>query len=369
MKPLSAFCILIALISYAIKVKAQPAENVFIITIDGIRWQEIFTGADSALLHHTGFVKDTGIMQRQYWQSSPELRRQKLLPFFWNIIQAQGVLMGNRQYDNRVNVANLYKISYPGYTEIFTGKPDNIFIPNLRIRHRRYNILQHLNSLPAFSGRVAAFCSWQLFPFILNEKENDFTLNAGYETVATADSMSLQINEAQASVHTRGGTRHDLLTFEHAKNYIAQQQPKVLFLGLGEADEAAHNGRYDIYLQKLQQADAMIAELWYYVQTHPNYKNKTTFIITTDHGRGRGSSWTTHGFWAAGSGETWMAMIGPGITPAGELKNAQQVYQKQIAATMAQLLGTTFPQGSPIPLSANNPDATALQNTTAAKRK
>ncbi|HMO61225.1 MAG TPA: alkaline phosphatase family protein [Ferruginibacter sp.] len=360
---------LIACTCSSIPTKAQAADNIFVITIDGIRWQEIFKGADSGLLHHTGYVKDTSIMLQQYWQSSPALRRQRLLPFFWNTIQSKGVLMGNREYNNRVNVANLYKISYPGYTEMFTGKADYVFIPNLRIRNRRYHILQHLNSLPAFKGRVAAFCSWQLFPFILNEKENDFEMNAGYENAAMIDSMSMLINEAQASVHAKGGTRHDLLTFEHAKNYIEQQQPKVLFLGLGEADEAAHHGRYDTYLQKIQQADAMIAELWYYVQTHPGYKNKTAFIITTDHGRGRGNNWTTHGFWAAGSGETWMAMIGPGITATGELQTEVQVYQKQIAATMAQLLGTSFPQGSPIELTSASTEIPALQNITAAKRK
>ena len=38
----------------------------------------------------------------------------------------------------------------------------------------------------------------------------------------------------------------------------------------------------------------------------------------------------------------WQAMIGPGIEPLGEIKIPQQVYQKQIAATIANLLGKKF---------------------------
>lgn len=87
----------------------------------------------------------------------------------------------------------------------------------------------------------------------------------------------------------------------------------------------------------------MIAELWYQVQTDPFYKNNTTFIITTDHGRGRKTTnWNTHGFWVIGSGETWLAMIGAGVPAVGEVKEQQQVYQKQIAATVSQLLGMEF---------------------------
>src|SRR5258707_815297 len=86
-----------------------PVQNVFIITLDGTRWQEIFKGADDGLLRNTNYVKDTGLMLQQYWHSNTEERRRRLLPFFWNVIARQGQLMGNRDFDNNVNVANLYK--------------------------------------------------------------------------------------------------------------------------------------------------------------------------------------------------------------------------------------------------------------------
>ena len=98
----------------------------------------------------------------------------------------------------------------------------------------------------------------------------------------------------------------------------------------------------------------MIAELWYYVQTDPFYKDNTTFIITTDHGRGsKSAKCGKHGFWIKGSGEIWMAMIGPGIEPLGELQEKEKLYQKQIASTIGILMGEDFknsnhPVASPI---------------------
>jgi Type I phosphodiesterase / nucleotide pyrophosphatase len=333
------FIFVIAGNSYA----QPPAQNVFIITVDGTRWQEIFKGADAALLHNTNFVKDTGLMLKQYWHNDPEERRRRLMPFFWTVIAQQGQLMGNRDLDNNVNVANLYKISYPGYSEIFTGYADKLFIPNLAVNNPRSNILQWLNKQPGYNGKVAAFCSWRVFPFILDEKNGALQVNAGYETTNEQDSTSALINGVQRSIYNQNNTRHDLLTFECAKNYMQQHHPKVMYLGLGETDEFAHGGEYDTYLQKLHQADAMIAELWYYVQTDPYYKNNTTFIITTDHGRGRNTrNWQSHGFWVKGSGETWVAMLGAGIPGAGEGKQKQQLYQKQIAASIAGLLGLQF---------------------------
>jgi hypothetical protein len=333
------FSLLFSLVATA----QSPAENVIIITLDGTRWQEVFKGADNELLSNTDFVSDTTLMRQMFWHNDPEERRRRLMPFFWQVIAKQGQLMGNRDLHNNVNVANLYKISYPGYSEIFTGYADKLFIPNLAVNNPRTNILQWLNNQPAYNGKVAAFCSWRVFPFILNEKNGRLPVNAGYEVLDMEDSTSVLINEVQQSIHDKNNTRHDQLTFECAKNYIRQKHPRVVYIGLGETDEFAHHGEYDTYLQKIHQADAMIAELWYYVQTDPFYRNNTTFIITTDHGRGSSNrNWKSHGFWVKGSGQTWLAMVGPGISAEGEQQQKQQVYQKQVAATVAALLNTRF---------------------------
>ncbi|MBS1659943.1 MAG: hypothetical protein JST68_02710, partial [Bacteroidetes bacterium] len=133
-----------------------------------------------------------------------------------------------------------------------------------------------------------------------------------------------------------------------AREYMQLHHPSVLLLGFGETDECAHDGRYDLYLQKATDLDRMIADLWYWIQTDPYYKDSTTLLITTDHGRGwKPNKWTTHGFWAEGSGETWMAVLGADIQAEGEVRGRGQVYQKQIAATIASLLGDPLAPGQP----------------------
>lgn len=94
---------------------SNASQNIFIITTDGFRWQEVFKGADLDLIRNESFVKDTSLIRQQFWSVDLKERRKKLMPFFWNVIAEKGMLAGNREYGNQVNVSNLYKISYPGY--------------------------------------------------------------------------------------------------------------------------------------------------------------------------------------------------------------------------------------------------------------
>jgi hypothetical protein len=327
------------------KSNISPAGNIFIITLDGFRWQETFTGADSALISNEKYTPDAATMKMLYWSPDAEGRRKKLLPFLWNVIGIKGQLYGNRHYDNKVNTSNPYSISYPGYNEIFTGNTDFAISSNSKNENPNINVLEYLNTKEPFKGKVAAFTSWDVFPYILNEKRSNIVLNSGYENMDDKAGPQLKlINKVQnEAIYDKNAMRHDQLTFLTAKEYIRTHQPKVVFLGLGETDEAAHHARYDTYLEKAAEADRMIAELWHCVQTTPGYKDNTTFIITTDHGRGKKTgSWSDHGMFINGSSQTWLAVIGPTITPAGEIKEDQQIYQKQLAQTIAALLGEKF---------------------------
>lgn len=320
--------------------------NLFIITTDGFRWQEVFSGADSSLINNEVYTPDTSTLKMLYWNDNIEQRRKMLMPFFWNVLSRKGQLFGNRLYENKVNVSNVWAISYPGYNEIFTGNDDNAVTSNKKISNSRVNVLEYLNKKEAYKGRVAAFTSWDVFPFILNEERSRLPVNAGYENISD-DTLSITariINRVQEqSVAEKEATRHDALTFETAKEYLKKYQPRVLYLGLGETDEFAHQARYDLYLQQANQFDRMLADLWHWVQTTPGYKDNTTFIITTDHGRGsKPGKWAKHGYFTGGSSQTWLAIIGPGVQPLGEIKEHQQIYQKQLAQTIAALMGEKF---------------------------
>jgi Metalloenzyme superfamily len=183
-----------------------------------------------------------------------------------------------------------------------------------------------------------------VFPYILNKERSKIEMNSGYENMEEDNAEQSLINKVENdAVYNKTETRQDELTFITAEEYVRKFQPKIVYLGFGETDEMAHQGKYDLYLEKAAEIDKMISELWHWVQSSPGYKDKTTFIITTDHGRGKASSkWTSHGLFISGSSQTWLALIGPNIKPLGEIKNEEQIYQKQIAQTIASLVGENF---------------------------
>lgn len=334
--------------------------NLIIITIDGLRWQEVFNGADTILLNDESETPDPSTMQILYGGSTGIERRKKLMPVFWSLVARKGQVYGNREHDNKVNVANSYSISYPGYNEILTGTADPQVATNRKYYNPNINVLEWLDAKPAFHGKVAAFSSWDVFPYILNEKRNGLPINSGYQPASINSSTQAIANRIQEeAIEEKTGTRYDQLTFITAREYMRAHQPRVLFLGLGETDEFAHDGRYDLYLQQAHAIDQMIGELWHWIQTTPGYQNNTTILLTTDHGRGKKrSKWSSHGSLIRGSSETWLAVIGPGIAPLGEVQEEQQWYQQQLAQTIARLLGETFEPGaevaSAIPLPVKN---------------
>lgn len=338
---------------FAGKVKEQlfpkPAGNLFIITLDGFRWQEIFTGADADLINDLICTPDTATLKMLYWSDSKEERRQKLMPFFWSVLAKKGQLYGNRYFNNKVNTANIYTFSYPGYNEIFTGNTDLMVSSNKKKLNRNINVLEYLNTKEEFKGKVVAFTSWNVFPYILNEERSGMLVNSGYENMEGESVSEKQaiINKVQSeAIYNKEGTRNDQLTFLTAKEYIQHHQPRVMFLGLGETDEYAHGGRYDLYLEQANKIDGMLGELWHWIQTTPGYKDNTTLLITTDHGRGsRDKNWSSHSSFIRGSSQTWLAMIGPAIQPLGEVKENQQLYQEQIADIIAGLVGERFETG------------------------
>jgi phosphopentomutase len=87
----------------------------------------------------------------------------------------------------------------------------------------------------------------------------------------------------------------DAITHQSMLDWVTQRAPRVLFVGYGETDEWAHMGRYDLYLRSAHQVDAYLRELWERAQRDPTTRGRTTLIVTTDHGRGRGRAWTDHG--------------------------------------------------------------------------
>jgi hypothetical protein len=321
----------------------NPGNKLFIITLDGFRWEEVFHGADSALINDPEINADTSIAKALYWGEKPEERRKKLLPFFWSVISRQGELFGNRTYENKVNVSNPYSLSYPGYSELLTGSVDYSIWRNDRKKNYNENILEVLNNSKAYSGKVAAFTSWDMFRYILHKGDkNSFVLNSGLQDVEGGQLTTSQsiLNRLQAGMSgEESATRYDELTYIACKEYILKNKPSIVLLSFSGTDNAGHDERYDQYLQEANSADRMIGELWRLLQTLPEYAGKTTFLITTDHGRGnKKGNWSKHGFFVSGSSQTWYALLGNTVVPYGEMRSRAQVYQKELNGLAMEIL-------------------------------
>lgn len=328
----------------------RKAENLVIVTLDGFRWQEVFTGADEFLINSTTYTADTAETKRKFWASTPEERREKLLPFIWNVVATQGQLHGNRNYGSKANVLNPYHFSYPGYNEIFTGYPDVAVNSNDKILNKNENVLEFINHKKQYAGNVAVFSSWDVFPYILNAQRSGLYVNADVDTLKFSSPAFQLINEFQFLSAKPLNLRTDIVTYMAAKEYLKEFKPRVLYIALDETDDYAHDGLYDQYLNSAHAEDGMLHDLWNTLQSMPEYKNKTTLIITCDHGRGdvNKKDWRSHGADIAESGETWMAFLGAGIAAKGEVKENEQIYTAQLAQTMANLLGLHFTANHPV---------------------
>ncbi|HTJ52258.1 MAG TPA: sulfatase-like hydrolase/transferase [Cyclobacteriaceae bacterium] len=324
----------------------QKSENVVLITLDGFRWQEVFNGADSSFIKQQQHLKDEKLKEK-FWRDDLQERRKALLPFFWNTIATKGQLYGNRALGSNVNVTNNQWFSYPGYNELLTGKADNERVhSNDKFYNPNVNVLEFINSHAAFKGKVAAYTSWDVFPYIINDKRNGVVVSAGLVEAKgdkTNDREKMMNQLMNTLPNPLGDVRLDAFTFYYGMEYIKRSKPRVMYFAFDETDDFAHAGEYAAYLNTAHHTDSFIAELWNYFQSDSQYKNKTTLIITCDHGRGgNAEEWKHHGGKITGADQIWFAVIGPDTPATGEIKTESQYYQNQIAKTMAAVLGLDY---------------------------
>ncbi|PCJ95237.1 MAG: phosphoglyceromutase [Flavobacteriaceae bacterium] len=330
------------------KTSAQDnAPNVILITLDGLRWQELYTGADSLLITNKQYVNDTTSLKSAFWRTSAKERRETLMPFFWKEIPKMGQLHGNRANGSMVDLTNTMRFSYPGYNEILTGAADDTNITsNDKINNPNKTILEIANNLPLYKGKVAAFGSWDVFPFIVNEERSGVPVNAGFESATkNLSEREIFLNELQHQIPSPwGSVRLDAFTHHYAMEHIKKEHPKLVYIAYGETDDFAHDGDYEAYLKSAYSTDAMIKEIWEYTQHDAFYKDNTIFIITTDHGRGTNplETWKGHGSNIIGSEEVWLIAFGNGVVVSGEVDTEEQLYSNQIAATILQLLNISI---------------------------
>jgi hypothetical protein len=351
--------LLLALVLTCAALAQSRVENIVLITADGLRWQELFNGIDPLLMNEkSAGMADAAQLRERLWADSPEERRTKLMPFFWRELAPQGIVLGNPSRNSSVQVANAFRVSYPGYSEILTGRTqDDALKGNAKIQNPSTTVLEFLRTKLALpQEKVALFASWDVFTYIGESKAGTVFINAGYQEASGSARME-ELSKLQFRAPTPwDSVRHDYVTLEMALDYMRRKRPRIIQIALGEMDDWAHNRRYDRTLTSIEYFDQALRQVWEFVQGTTGYRDRTALLLTADHGRGsKLEDWHGHGSKVQGAEQIWAAIISP-ITPAlSEVRDSPPAFQRDIAPTLLDLLSIDYreytgTQGKPIGL-------------------
>jgi hypothetical protein len=328
----------------------HKTQHVIFVMTDGLRWQEVFNGAEESLMNKkNGKVKNEAALKKTYWRDTPEGRRETLMPFVWQVIAKQGQIFGNRDKGSDAYVTNHMFFSYPGYNETLTGFPDDERIhSNDNIPNPNVTVLEWLKNRQGFGGEgdIAAFGAWEVIANVFNPERSHLTANAGYVPLTLTPStpeLDLVNHLKLETPRVWEDEPFDALPFYTAVEYMKLKHPKILYISLGETDDWAHAGQYTEYLDSAHRVDAYLRAIWELAQSIPEYRGTTTLIFSPDHGRGKAPrKWRDHGQKIPDSKYIWMMFLGPDTQSLGERTKIAPVTQSQIAATLAAFLGQDY---------------------------
>ena len=335
---------------------APQTRNVVFVTLDGVRTQDVFGGLDEIIAAHAALqpYSDMELIRPRFIGATAEARRAALMPVLWKELVPRGVLFGNRDRGSVMKVANPHCFSAPGYTEMLTGAPRADVTTN-DIRRYPYRTAPEViaRDLQLPMGEVAQIGSWDGFASAAASRDGRILTTGGFDAIPARFSTPsidtlVALRKDVLGLWEEGS--EDVLTFRIAMDYLASRSPRFLWLGLGNSDDWAHADRYDRYLVYLNRADRLIGELWTMLQSNARYRDRTTLVITTDHGRGmKGRDWSEHDCSIPGSEYVWALVVGPDTPATGEATNTPDLQLAQIAATLLQYFR--------IPAAALGPDA------------
>jgi hypothetical protein len=298
--------------------------RVVLVTIDGVRWQDVFDGGDPSLAHDhqlDAFADPDALV--------PRLRE----------LGARGIALGaGTDGCGVVRTHGTSNISLPGYLELLSGRATScrsnacarIDTPTILDDARRSGI-----------ERVASISSWETLERAATHGSEGVLVAAGARPwpVSTATELAMLSDRGMqlGPFPAPGGAyRPDSATTAIALAYLRAESPQLLHVGLGDTDEWAHRGRYDEYLDALHDADAFVGDVVDWLD-HEGLLDVTTILVTTDHGRGR--DFRSHGAALPESRRTFLIAAGRGVTSAGERCARHDVELPDIGASIRTLLG------------------------------
>ncbi len=261
--------------------RVQP--RVVMIVLDGVRTEEFFQGA----YQENGFLASPG-----------------LLPFVYGtfIQEKQSLVLGNRfaPWPHRCIVNNNRFISLPGYADLLGAvRQANVVTNTFNGPVAFPTVVDRLLRQGMAPQEMAVFASWKHIRNIVTQQPVP----------------GLHVDTGRKSGETPPpwhDARYDEDLMDALDRYLNREGDRVrfLFVAFNDSDEWAHKGQYGRYIQAIQRQDDYIRRIYEKLEANPAFHNHTTYIVTTDHGRGTGANWIHHGPFP-GSQYIWAVVHSP----------------------------------------------------------
>jgi hypothetical protein len=120
--------------------------------------------------------------------------------------------------------------------------------------------------------------------------------------------------------------------------------PRFVLVSFPETDRKARTGNREEYLGSLQQIDRIISLLWKRLQSDSFYKNTTTLLVTSDHGRHDDAHGGFQRYGDACEGCTHVVLLAVGPRFPKGVVNHERMSQVDIAPTIADLFSLQLPR-------------------------
>jgi hypothetical protein len=140
------------------------------------------------------------------------------------------------------------------------------------------------------------------------------------------------------------GYTPDIFNWRDAKVILNQYHPKLTLINMLEVDVRGHQNEWPEYLQALKNTDQIAYELWNFIQNDSIYKDKTTLLITNDHGRhldGHKNGFVEHGDNCEGCRKIYLVALGPDFKRNTVLNDPYELID--ISKTIGYLLNFDIP--------------------------
>jgi hypothetical protein len=318
-------------VSVAVREAEEPVAIV-VVTLDGVRWHEVFEGVDAQLAAQHDLPPNAVVSARQ------------LLPNLYAVIDSHGAALGAPGHGATISASGPNFLSLPGYAELLSGRSVTGCADNQCTGVSAHTIIEELSASSTLDrGDVAAVTSWTEIAKVTSFAGCRAAISSGRHGGSNRELFARDAEGARLLALAESAPaglgdpdfRSDALTADLGIHHLKAHAPRFLFLGLGEPDEYGHMNDYASYLDSLRRADARIGQIDAELQRMAARGTRTALFVTADHGRA--DTFVDHGEKYPESARVWLVAAGSAVAARGFVAAPSERRLADLAPTMREI--------------------------------